>query len=293
MSDYVEELVKEQRNSNGLLMQVLTSGYDQYHYVFALEGVTDRKFYYDFLKNIVAEKNMLILDCGGKRSLLNLKDAVEAYDWVDQPQFRYICDKDFDDYLGLHHPGVWKTKWYAIESYITVADYIEYNVEKFSSGGLTPADRRTFVDRYEECFLGMAKVVRPYCAFICEVRANGEHPSFDDVGIDALFRVGEANMPRRVGVLQAAIAVLNVEKPVSRSRILNRAKSFSLDEVQRWLRGKLALQIARKAYEKSVLALSTPKQKAIPAATFLAGDSLSSAFPFLKELDGLRDYCES
>ena len=50
----------------------------------------------------------------------------------------------------------------------------------------------------------MALEVRAYCAFMCEVRANGEHPMFDEFGIEHLFDLSISTAPQRRGRLAAA-----------------------------------------------------------------------------------------
>ncbi|MBM7407584.1 MULTISPECIES: hypothetical protein [Sphingomonas] len=292
MTDYVEDLLAEQSNTNGLLLEILTSGYEEWDYLIAIEGVADRAFYYDFLKSALGGPEIRLLDCGGKPCLLKFKKAVEEYSWVNPPLFRYLCDKDFDDYLGFVHPGVWKTEWYSIESYLVNPDFVEYNVAKFSTGQLTPGHRRAFVDRYWQLFRSMAKDIRPYCAFMCEIRSNGEHPQFDDVGIDKLFDLTNRESPRRTGVLETAVKTLKITKPISRVDLLKRARSFKPEEMLRWLRGKLALQIARKCYERAVRATPLAQRTAIPPPTFLGGDALESAYLFWRSLPGLKDYCE-
>ncbi|MBS1063658.1 DUF4435 domain-containing protein [Gluconobacter wancherniae] len=293
MSDYADELIAEQDNTNALLLEILVSGYEEWDYLFAVEGVVDKKFYYDFIHASLADFEIQLLDCGGKPKLLEFKKAIDDYPWVNPPKFRFICDKDFDDYLQIDHPGVWKTQWYSIESYLTQPEYIEYNVAKLATGKLPPAKRREFVDRYRENFLIMAKAVRPYCAFICEVRANKEHPQFDTFGIDALFHLAEPNAPRKAGILKDAVKTLQVNKPVKYSDILGRAKSFNISEMWKWLRGKLALQIARKSYELALYATPESYRTVLPPATFLGGDALGTAFIFWQSLPGLEDYCKN
>jgi len=291
MSDYVDALIAEQGNVNGLLLEILTSGYEEWGYLVAVEGDSDRVFYYDFLNAALPEKRIRILTCGGKPCLVNFKQAVDEYEWISPPNFRYLCDKDFDDYLCLSHPGVWKTHWYSIESYLVQPEYIEYNVAKFASGHLTLSDRKAFIERYSTLFQAMSKAVIPFCAFMCEVRANSEHPQFDDFGIDKLFDVTKRNAPRKVGVLNAAVATLGVQKPVPRSRLFNRAKSFRLEDISKWLRGKLALQIARKSYERAVRETPAKQRCVLPSSNFLGGDALNFAFGFWQSLPGLKDYC--
>lgn len=293
MSDYVDALFAEQGNANGLLLEVLTSGYEQWDYLFAVEGPSDKKFYYDFLNVILPEADIQFIECSGKENLLKFKNAVESYQWVDPPKFRYLADKDFDDYLGIFNEGVWKTPWYSIESYLTCAEYIDYCLRKYGPNDLTPILRGAFVSRYEQIFVEMASSLRSFSAYICEVRSNKEHPTFDDFGIDKLFHLDRPSAPKRVGNLNAAIVALGVTGVVSRSRILSRTRSFALDNISGWLRGKLALQVARKSYERAKQELPDNRRALLPAATFLAGDALGLAFTCWKTLAELDAYCQS
>jgi hypothetical protein len=293
MNDYVDELIAEQGNENGLLLEVLTSGYEEWDFLFAVEGPSDRAFYFDFLRNELPNSELKLLDCGGKAALLKFKDAVEAYPWVNPPQFRFLCDKDFDDYRNLQHPGVWKTKYYSIESYLVQSEYIHYCIRKLSSGHIPMETRKDFIKRFESHFRRMAKEVRAYCAFMCEVRCNDEHPTFDGFSIDKLFDVSNSNVPRRRHILSNAATTLAIERPVKFGALLARARSFSLDNILGWLRGKLALQLARKCYERTKAQTPTAKRSLFPPANFLSGDAFSSAFLYWRSLDGLSNYCKA
>ena len=115
MDDFVEILTKEQGNANGLLLQVLSSQYENWDYIIAVEGVPDKKFYFDFVRQSIPNASIYFLDCGGKNSVLGLKKSVEEYSWAVRPRFRFLCDKDFDDYLCMSTEGVWYTEKYSIE----------------------------------------------------------------------------------------------------------------------------------------------------------------------------------
>jgi hypothetical protein len=195
MDDFVDILTQEQNNPNGLLLEILESGYEEWDYLFAVEGKDDQSFYFDFIKMALPNKNCQFLDCGGKGALLAFKKAVDVYPWSDPPIFKFLCDKDFDDYISDKVDGVWYTDRYSIESYLVDRAFIEYNIAKRSMKPISMRDRECFLDEYQKTFERLTYHVRSYCALMCEIRANGEHPLFDDFGIDNLFDLSNQSLP--------------------------------------------------------------------------------------------------
>src|SRR5690606_20266806 len=114
MDDFVTALFNEQRNPNGLLLQVLTSGYEDYEVIIAVEGATDKGFYFDHVREYTRRAKMMFVECKGKRPLLDFKDLVDEYEWSSRPRFLFLCDKDFDEYIGALRDDVWYTPGYSI-----------------------------------------------------------------------------------------------------------------------------------------------------------------------------------
>lgn len=288
--DFVSELVEEQNNPNGLLLQILSSGYEEWSCIIAVEGPDDVPFYFDFItRHIVGETHFL--RCGGKDALLKFKGVAEQYDWAHRPSILYLCDKDYDDYIGRMVDGVWYTEPYSIESFVACGRYVEYALKKHAGGALMPDARAEFILRFEQELASLVRRVRSYSAYACEVRANGEHPEFDEFGIDKLFVLRGGRADPAKDRLASAKRELGITSVVPFKRILARSRMFALDRWQGWLRGKLALQLARKSYERAIRSSPPEIQEVVPPGTVLGPEALRNAGLFLDDLPGLEDYC--
>lgn len=291
MDDFADLLEEEQKNSNGLLMEILTSGYEHWDYLVAVEGVEDRLFYFDFVRDAVGSPKFQIIDCGGKEALFGFKQAVESYPWKDPPAFLYLCDKDFDDILDVKNPDVWYTEHYSIESYFAEDVYIEYAVSKNCSRPLKPAERISFIDAYRDTMQRLAADLRAYAAYMCEVRRRKEHPDFDKFAIDSLFALGAGFCMKKPRVLQRAREALEVASEIDVWDIVRLARTFSPSDWPRWLRGKLAVQLARKSYEIALKSMPRRVKERLPPTLRIDRETFGSGRLFLSELNELPAYC--
>jgi len=294
MDNYVEALTREQGNPNGALLEILTSGYEEWDYIIAVEGSADISFYFDFVRSVVNEKEKFrFIECSNKHGVLAFKDAVDTYQWVNPPIFKFLCDKDFDDYLGKIRDGIWYTDRYSIESYLIDRSFINYNIEKFSRGRLSKSSIEDILNSYDATMRRLVGVVRTYCAYMCEIRANGEHPKFDSIDIVSLVDLDHADLRPRRGRIARVNAKFRLKMNVPYRALLARAREFDVSEVTRWLRGKLALQIARKSYELACRNSKPKIRDALPAGNFLGAHGLTSAATYLRQLPGLSGYLSS
>lgn len=288
--DFVSDLIEEQGNPNGLLLQILSAGYEQWSAVIAVEGPDDVPFYFDFVSRHIKGETYF-LKCGGKDALIKFKGVAESYAWAVPPPIVYLCDKDFDDYIGKTVDGVWYTDRYSIESFVSSRDYIEYILKKYSSGTLCPDDRAAFLCKFDEEMERLLRRVRAYSAFACEVRARGEHPEFDLFGIDKLFVLSDCRVPASRERLSEARRIMDISTQVSFRETLTRARTFVLTDWHKWLRGKLALQLARKSYERAARTCSPEIRRSLPTGPVLGPEALRNVGVFLDDLPGLGQYC--
>lgn len=288
MDDYAEMLASEQTNQNALLMEILTIDYSGFDYIIVVEGDTDIPFYYDFVHSAIREKTAYFHSCRCKSAVLRLKTAIETYNWQEAPRFRYLCDKDFDDYNNTLADGVWYTSWYSIESYISCTSFVEYILQKYATPPLKTTDRRDFLNTYDFIFCDALKSLRPFAALMCELKADGQNPDFDEFGIERLFDLRGGTLHPRRRKMAAALEAISAEYTLNFSRLLKRSRSLNIADWQLWLRGKLALQLCRKAYglaiQRSRLRSSLPRQD------LFGTNSLPEAYNFWRELPSLSDY---
>ncbi|WP_446325476.1 DUF4435 domain-containing protein [Blastomonas sp. CACIA14H2] len=266
MDDFVDQLKAETHNAQALLLEILTSGYEEWDYIFATEGNTDRSFYFDFINSALEGKTFYIMDCGGKYSLLQFKKVVDIYPWVNSPKFRYLCDKDFDDYLQLSHEGVWKTNFYSIESYFAQKGYIGYSINKYAKKQMTKIQLESLLSEYDRIFQSMALGAKVVCAAFCKIRENGEHPRFDDFGIDQLFDFSNGSFKRRKNLIKRLNDLFQLKTKLSTGDVLSKARLFDSNNALLWLRGKLAFQIARKSFSIAVGNSSISIQQKSPSS---------------------------
>lgn len=291
VDDYATMLANEQGNPNAILMQILGDNYEGWDFIVAVEGPDDRCFYFDFIREMYAGKSPKFFECGGKNRLLQFRMSAESYHWSVKPCILYLCDKDFDDFLGSNADGVFKTNVYSIESYFAGKEFVEYIVEKHSVRPLAQAEKNAFIERFCCNFRRCVLPLRLVSAFMCEMRASGLHPQFDDCGIDKLFDVGNVKISRKVRTILRICETLNVDSAIYLKSAIGRAKQFELSGFKSWVRGKLALQITKKVYEISRSSMPHDLKEKLPASNYFGSDAFKTAKPFLGSIPGLQEYC--
>lgn len=289
--DYVDLLSSEQRNPNALLLQLLESEYVQWDYIIAVEGPDDRVFYYDFIQSYLDKPHAPFIDCGGKDSLLAFKRAVDEYRWHVRPSFLFLCDKDFDDYLGRYSEEVFYVEYYSIESFFISRSYVEYIVGKYSNAAISQAEKLAFVDLVNSRFIAMISVARMLCALMCEIRARNLHPDFDLIDLSFMFELNRAEPIRRAGLLRRAKERLQLNVDIPILDILRRSSNFPLVDFQRWLRGKLGLQILRKCYDIAWRDVDSNLHGRLPKSNHFSRDVFGVAKAFTPEIPLLQAYC--
>ncbi|MFC3632077.1 DUF4435 domain-containing protein [Paracoccus angustae] len=290
IDDFVELLKDEQSNPNAVLIEILGDDYESWDIIVAVEGPDDKGFYYDFVREALAEKTPKMFPCGGKSSLLRFKEVAEDYDWRRKPKIIYLADRDFDDYLGISHEGVYKTEFYSIESYFTGENYVKYVVEKNSQKPLTGRELSDFLTLFNSNFEQAISAIRMVCALMCEIRAKGQHPQFDDFGLDKIFDL-KNGMKKKVRVLEKMTETLNSGGDVSYHQLISRVRLFELSDFKKWVRGKLGLQVTRKVYEISKAEMPKRLRDKLPPSNMFGAEAFSVAKAFIGELPELRDYC--
>ena len=291
VDDYATMLANEQGNPNAILLQILGDNYEDWDFIVAVEGPNDRCFYFDFIREIYAGKSPKFFECGGKNRLLQFRTSAESYDWSAKPCILYLCDKDFDDFLGTDADGVFRTNVYSIESYFAGTEFVEYIVEKHCVRPLAQSEKNAFIEQFCRNFRRCMLPLRLVSAVMCEVRASGLHPQFDDCSIDKLFDVGDGKIVRKVRSISRICKTLNVDSAIYLKSALGRTKQFEMPSFKSWVRGKLALQITRKVYDISRSSMPHDLKEKLPASNHFGSDAFRTAKPFLGSIPGLQEYC--
>src|SRR5690606_19399627 len=205
----------------------------------------------------------------------------------------FLCDKDFDEYIGALRDDVWYTPGYSIESFLATPSYISYFIEKHGAATLSTREREEAVAAFTEIFFRLVGDLRCYSAFMCEIRSCGEHPQFDDFGIEKIFDLQQQPPRRRRQLLARAVAALKVTSEVGRSVVLRRAREFKLSNDERWLRGNLEVQVASKSFVLMAKKVPSDVKRKLPKSLKIDTDALSSARQFTGDIESLRAYCEA
>ena len=287
--DFVEQLIFEQRNANGLLLDILTSDYSSSDYIVAVEGVDDYEFFFDYLSEYLKGNSFRILICGNKDAVLGLRKVVDTYAWVERPKFAYLCDKDFDDFLEKTEEGIWYTPGYSIENFMLCSDYVRYVVQKFDPRAKKTEELDLIQTHFENEFNEICYSLVPFLSYLCEIRALGLHPAFDEFGIDKLFNLRDG-MKRLGNRMRRSKAVWGLSQTPSFACILRRTRTMRGADQSVWLRGKLGLQIAKKSYERIRRSLPRKIVSKMPQDARFARDAAGSLRGFLQDIPSLRVY---
>ncbi|TIV93652.1 MAG: hypothetical protein E5V85_25810 [Mesorhizobium sp.] len=183
------------------------------------------------------------------------------------------------------------TSLYSIESYFVTEEYIRYIVDKFSKGHLGKADTDAICAEYKRRFNSMLASVRSVCALMLKTRMLGLHPDFDAISVNDLFDLaGESPVVRRN---RWAVLQQNWLGPVQlAARELRKViPTLALNDQGRWLRGKLAMQLARIALRLAVKSLPEASRGKAPDANLISAESFRYAKQFIGEMPSLAEYC--
>lgn len=288
--DFVNLLEVEQSNPNAILIEILGDDYSAWDFIVAVEGPDDRKFYFDLIRDMFPEQNPKFFSCGGKNGLVAFQEVADDYDWVEKPVLMYLADKDFDDYLGISHGGIFKTEFYSIESYFLGWEFVDYIIERGCSRPLTRLEKEEFQQEFMRSFEDAVEKVRPVCALMCEIRAHGEHPQFDDFGIDKIFNLNNG-FEQRHNILEDMKRQLSAGAGTTSHQIAGRIRSFSMNDFKKWLRGKLGFQLMKKAYELTRSRMSENTANKLPHSNAFGSEAFSLSKAFIGRINALENYC--
>ncbi|MGR8963745.1 DUF4435 domain-containing protein [Rhizobium leguminosarum] len=248
---WAKTLLGEQDTEDAKLTELLQLNYLEYDHIVAVEGKDDVEFYNDFLEEAIGS-NFLPMSCDNKLGVLNLKKACEGYSWEIRPSLIYICDRDFDGYLGTLTDGVYYTDHYSIESEIAKPKVINYILRR----ELRPRpSAKVISELVDACELEIAKCARHLKNLAClmiEARSRGLHPEFDDYAFPDFFEVVEDAIVAKEIDYAAIIDAWQIADNSFRTTSLRWEEKLSDESFRNWVRGKYLLQIAKKCLETIV-----------------------------------------
>src|SRR4051794_28571808 len=135
MTDFELLLLREQQNPNAAILEFFISQYSSEDIVVLVEGPDDPVFYFDFVAAYLPNQSVFYFPCGGKRSLLKLREFLQSYGLKPRPKkILFFTDSDFDNYLGGGTVGVYATGFYSIENFFCNSRFFQYVVRKHCAG---------------------------------------------------------------------------------------------------------------------------------------------------------------
>lgn len=292
MADYADLLIAEQSNPNAALLQLLLEDYTSCDRILAVEGPDDKIFYFDFVREYLNDKRFIVIDCGGKIGVLGLKNIVQEIDWDNKDKIRFICDKDFDDYIGIIEEGVFYTEGYSIESYFVGIDYLDYIVQKYSKKPLSQKELDSVRQAFQKRYDSMVAKMRLVSALMIEARVVGVHPNFDSTSVADFFELG-VDFPRSHAKKWQAIKSSWNLPNIPGAVIKNRAKAVLSDDSRKWLRGKYAMQIAKICFQRAFKYSSESIKAKCPDGNFYSAEAFRYSKSFIGDILMLRDYVRS
>ncbi len=294
MPDFEALLLREQKNPNATILEFFLSEYEAEDVVILVEGADDPLFYYDFITEYLADQSLFFFTCGGKQSLLKLKDFLSDYGLSPQPK-KLICltDKDFDDFLGKVPTGVFQTQFYSIENYFCNPEFFEYVVRKFGAGRVKNSNIPALVDSYKAHLDAAAKLLIVPMAVICALRERGTDIDLDIISCADLIEVDEENKrlkkkAQRSGSLSKLAGTSHID--INCGTVRKFACTFAEMHFNYWLRGKYGLQMMRIVLRLLCIQHHQKNDPLPRLGTIFGAESLRHAKAFLRDLPSLKHY---
>jgi hypothetical protein len=292
--DFESILLREQNNPTAAILQFFLSKYNGEEIIVFVEGQDDAPFYYDFISSYFPTDTVFFFVCGGKRSLIVMKDFFEGYPLSPMPKkMLYLADRDFDDYLKVVDEGIFKTDQYSIESYFFDRAYFEHVLRKHCATQLSNKSMDGLISGFDQNLQNAVQHLKAPMALICALRAKGSDIDLDSISVADFVQLTQAGQIERRRNRKAAFQTLLKDDPSMPhcALILRFAREFSPDRFQSWIRGKYGLQLMR----LMVRALGMKDTRSAPhlhkIATAFGSDALKHAKVFLTDIPALNAYC--
>jgi len=298
MLDFEELLLAEQKNPNATILEFVNGQYNANEALVFVEGVNDPQFYYDFLKDYLPNDEFRFFNCGGKRSLIQVKDFVSNYTTSTKPsKILYLTDLDFDWLLQRRVKDVFRTKYYSIESYFSHHSYIEYLINKFVPTIIKKGVKTKIINLIKADMSEFATYMIAPMAALCAIRNKGSDANFDKLNVSILFNMNSFDQAiktqrNRFQLIGETLKVDTAEIDVSEMLVYTR-KMRAMD-YRYWLRGKIALQLLKLCVRRAAARVDAAFQQALNIViSHIGTPALTHGQSYLRDLPELRSYIAS
>lgn len=253
MSDYAQMMVAQISSSNSKLTEYLQTPYREFKHTVAIEGVDDKSFYYDYLKDIL-DDDFYAFDCDGKKGVIDFKSSFLKY-FANKPMpiAFFICDKDFDDILEKKIDGLTYTDLYSIESYLSEEYFIKYIFKKEHASIATKSKTDLFLAEFKRLLENSSESFADFAKIMIEIKSRDLDARFDETPISDFIEIKNQVTSKEIDI-DLLLSKWRVEKE-HHAGIKNNYKKWSeklnKNEYKKWIRGKYIKQIYKKCFEYS------------------------------------------
>lgn len=295
MEDFASLLLAEQSNANVGIIQLLATPYHGEDVIVFVEGPDDPVFYYDFLSAYHPNREVIFIECGGKRGVLSTEANLKTYSLSVKPyKILFLCDSDFDPFIGKSRASpIFYTDFYSIESYFCHENYIRYLLNKHCTKEVGVRLARE-ISGYVRTKLveATSKLLGPM-AMACCMRSKGSQFEFDAISIADLISFSpNGDMAKKK---MRAVDMQNKSKMTDASctkkEVLAVARQMRCLPPQVWVRGKLLMQALKIIVGQANRHFSARTKGSFTKITqHLSSGALMLGRSYLGDIKNLRSY---
>lgn len=244
MDDYAKYLAEEAQSDVAALHQfriLYDPSSKAFHFFF--EGEEDSLYYMPEARRFLTGKPAHIYDCGGKKNVVDVRDAISA-DGYNLDCCLFFIDRDYDDYLSsqpLIDAATYVTDNYSIENDVATsagADILLGDIIRLSRADPEYAN---ISNRMNEAYSKFCVEVRPLVAWIIAAKESGCGPNLNNTnGLKGIVKVGSAGMPEltRAGFISFKKKTLGGRAGPPLRSVVEWRRKLSLFDHKKWIRGK-------------------------------------------------------
>lgn len=247
--DYAEQLIREARSSIAVFHEFrITYSPDEGGFHAFLEGKHDKYYYMDAIRSKVADADVDIYICRGKKELIEVVKSIEESE-LSIDRCLFFADKDNDDLLAIPPPPamVYITETYSIENSIVSDEAIRILLGLYSEVKRRDAEFKKILSLLDPASLSFATRIRPFMAWCIAARSLGEKPNYNNVRLHLVFNIlADGSVSKKPQAFRTFVRECGlVDSGVSKALVRTWIRRLPIEEYKTWLRGKFELWFFR------------------------------------------------
>lgn len=243
MEDYAVYLLEEAKSDIAALHQfriLYNNEQEAYHFFF--EGEEDSLFYMPEARRRIGNKETYIYDCGGKRNVVQVRDAIKD-DEYNINLCLFFIDRDFDDFLKTQvdiDEYTYITDNYSVESDVATLQAAQILMEDVVRISRADPEYRRIEVSLATAFESFYREVRPLMAWILAAKESGCAPNLrNTTGLKGIVSLaGTKPMLTKDGFLEFKKKVVVNGRLPAFSAVLKWMRVLDPALFKRWVRGK-------------------------------------------------------